>query len=310
VKSCPHIYCRASVAPDADACARCGHPMDPARLRDPSFLMEAVGGLSGLPGAIVDMHQILPTHPMALPAQLMLMDALGIGRALLQSVPAEATSLRGNEALASARTDHPDRFISSWYIDPREPDALAALDQAQAAGARVIKLLPVVGYRLDDPALLPFWARIGELGLVVLVHTGFITARHKAEEAAAGRFFNAGFGDPLQLDEPARRFPGVPIILAHSGGALFYEAGAQLLTQHDNIWGDVSGFGLFALQRWLSLGVTLDWSKVFWGNDAPFFHYPANLRLLQSALAAGDAVELAPALLHDNGAAFCDRFLA
>ncbi len=142
---------------------------------------------------------------------------------------------------------------------------------------------------------------------MLLVHTGFITARHKAEEAAAGRFFNASAGDPLQVDEPARRFPEVSIILAHCGGAIFHEAAAQLLTQHDNIWGDLSGFGLFALQRWLRLGTTVDWSKMFWGNDSPFFHYPANLRLLATTLEEAGAASLLPALLADNGARFCER---
>lgn len=303
---CIHVYCRAPLPDGAQACARCGHPVDAQRLRDPRWLMQAAQALPRPVQPILDMHQILVQHPMALPAQLMVMDGLGIERALLQSAPPQASSLQGNEALAKASRDNPGRFITSWYVDPRSPDALDELQRGADSGARLVKLLPVAGYRLDDPALLPFWEAVDALGLALLVHTGFITARHKAEEAKAGAWFNASLGDPLQVDQPARRFPNVTIILAHSGGAIFHEAGAQLLTQHDNVWGDISGFGLFALQRWLRLGTTLDWGKVVWGNDSVFYHYPCNLRLLAWTLEQAGAEDLAPGLLRDSGRALIE----
>lgn len=307
---CAYIYCKAPLPDGADRCPRCGHPLDEARLRTQTFLIEAAMAVPERPAGIVDMHQIIPAHPKAAGAQNLVMDGLGIERAVLQSVPPEATSLQGNAELAALQAGDPDRYRASWYIDPREPDALAELEAAEAAGVRIIKLLPVVGYRLDDDRLLDFWRGVQAGGFTLLVHTGFITARHKAEEHAAGKWFNARYGDPLQLDHPARRFDDVPIIVAHSGGAIFHEAGAQLVTQHDNLFGDLSGMGIFALQRWLTLGTVVDWAKVFWGNDSPFFHYPSNLRILLDVLRQHDAMDLAPGLLRDHGAAFWARHLA
>lgn len=307
MNTCSHIYCKAPMPARSAQCARCGTPTDPARLKDPTFLQEAARAVRGLPPSVLDMHQILPKHPMALIGQLAMMDALNIGQALLQSSPPEATSLQGNPELRQLRTEQPTRFHISWYVDPRSPTALSELEAGAQAGARVVKLLPVSGYRLDAPEFLPFWEALSSLKLSVMVHTGFITARHKAEEAKAGAFFNSTLGDPLQLDQPARRFPTVPIIVAHMGGAMFYEAGAQLVTQHENIWGDFSGFGLFALHRLLRLGVTLDWGKVFWGNDSVFYDYPANLRLHLSAFADAGAERLVPHVFYDNGARFLEE---
>jgi predicted TIM-barrel fold metal-dependent hydrolase len=290
----------------SELCPRCGHPVDPQKLRDVGFLMESLKHVPRPVPAILDMHQILVRHPMGLAAQIMCMDALNIERAVLQSAPPQATSLLGNEDLALASSAHPGRFVTSWYVDPRSHDALDQLLAARTNGAKLIKLLPVSGYRLDESRFRPFWRRVQELQLALMVHTGFITARHKAEEAKADAFLSSTFGDPLQVDEPARRFPDVLVLLAHSGGAIFHEAGAQMISQHDNVWGDVSGFGLFALQRWLRLGVTVDWSKVVWGNDAPFYHYPCNLRLLMDSLDRADSLALAPDLLYKNGRTLLD----
>ena len=149
-----------------------------------------------------------------------------------------------------------------------------------------------------------------ELGLVAMVHTGFITARHKEEEAAAGAFMASRFANPLFLDRPARQFPDLTFILCHTGGAVFHEEGAQMVTQHDNVWGDLSGFGLFALRRFLRPDVVVDWSKLFWGNDAPPNAYPFNLRLLLGTLADADEHGLVEPLLYGNGRRFVDQFLA
>jgi predicted TIM-barrel fold metal-dependent hydrolase len=149
-----------------------------------------------------------------------------------------------------------------------------------------------------------------DLALVAMIHTGFITARHKHEEASAGVFLSSTFSDPLFLDQPARKFPRLSFILCHLGGAIWCEAGAQMVSQHDNVWGDLSGFGLFALRRLLSNGAAVDWSKLFWGNDSPPPAYPHNLRLHLAALRRAGAETLAPQLLRENGQRFAERFLS
>ena len=305
---CDYIYCRAAVPQGDDSCPSCGYPTDPARLRDAAFI--AAQEVVGSPEAIIDMHQILPAFEGVLEMQLAVMQRFGVRRALIQSAPPQATSLWGNEPLRKVAAEHGDRFWISHFIDPRLPQAVAALESFAAAGVKVVKLLPPAGWRGDDPAFEAFWGTMQDLGQVAMIHTGFITARHKKEEAKAGTFMSSRFANPLFFDRPARQFPRLQMILCHTGGALWYEEGAQMVTQHDNVWGDLSGFGHFALRRLLQLRVTVDWSKLFWGNDAPPFAYPFNLRLTLESLRRHGGEHLAQGLLHDHAQHFGDRFLA
>jgi predicted TIM-barrel fold metal-dependent hydrolase len=305
---CEYVYCRADFDDGQALCPRCGYPRDRSRLLDPAFLAGAE--VAGLPRPLYDLHQIVPAVDGALALQRLAMDRFGVARVLLQSVPDAATSLLGNAQILALAREQPDRFWPSQFVDPRQPDATAALQQVAAQGVKVVKLLPPTGFAADDPAFDDFWAAMQELGLVAMVHTGFITARHKAEEARSGVFFSSRFADPLYLDRPARKFPRLTFILCHLGGAPWYEQAAHMVSQHDNVWGDVSGFGLFALQRLLALRVAVDWSKVFWGNDSPPFAYPFNLRLHLAALREAAAERLAPDLLAGNGRRFGDTALA
>ncbi len=305
--TCEYTYCRASFGDEHQTCPVCSFPRDRARLRDFGFLGSIP--VDDKPGRIIDMHQILPAIDGVLEMQLAAMQGFGISRVLLQSAPPQATSLWGNDQLLALAQQHGDKFWASQFVDPRMPVAVDALESFAAAGARVVKLLPVAGYRADDPALDDFWATMERLELVAMVHTGFITARHKKEEAKAGLFMSSRYANPLYFDLTARKFPNLTIILCHLGGAIWHEEAAQMVTQHDNVWGDVSGFGLFALRRLLGAGATVDWTKVFWGNDSPPFAYPFNLRLHLAALRQAGALELAPLLFHDNARDFGERFL-
>ena len=305
--TCDYTYCRAAYADEQASCPVCGFPRDRSRLTDLSFLASVA--VDGKPPAVIDMHQILPAIDGVLEMQLAAMQGLRIERVLLQSAPPQATSLWGNDQLLALGRDQGDRFWVSQFVDPRHPRAIDAVESFAAAGVKVVKLLPVAGYRADDPALDGFWEAIQRLELVAMVHTGFITARHKQEEARAGIFMSSRYADPLYFDLTARKFPRRNVILCHLGGAIWHEEAAQMVTQHDNVWGDVSGFGLFAVRRLLKAGATLDWTKVFWGNDSPPFAYPFNLRLHLAALEQAGAQELAPLLFHDNARRFAERFL-
>jgi predicted TIM-barrel fold metal-dependent hydrolase len=288
-------------------CPRCGFPADPAEAMRPEAVM---AGLPEMPvrGAI-DMHQILPAAPGALELQIAVMDALGIRRVLLQSVPDETSSLCGNAALREVRARYPDRFYLSQFTDPRHPQALQHLEAFSQAGVHVVKLLPCAGWSPDDPAVQPFFERMSHLGQIAFVHTGFITARHKEEERKAGRFLSSGFGRPILFDEVARRFPELQIIVCHMGGGEWYEEACAMVTNHENVWGDFAGPGIRALRRIVDTGAELDWRKVFWGNDAPAFAYPLNLRLQLGLLEKLQMPQLAAMLLHDNAAGFCRQFL-
>ncbi len=305
---CEYVYCRAVFDDGSESCPVCGFPRDPRRLKDPAFLQQA--RVEGLPPGLFDMHQILPEFERVADLQLLAMGIFGIERVLLQSAPDQARSLWGNAKIHAFAQQHPDRFWASYFLDPRMPRAVEMLSEAAAQGTRVIKLLPPAGYAPDDPAFDAFWAAMESLELVAMIHTGFITARHKEEEARAGIFLSSRWANPLFLDLPARKFPRLTFILCHMGGGLWFEEAAHMVTHHGNVWGDLSGSGVQALKRLLATRSPVDWDKVFWGNDSPPFAYPFNLRLHLGALREAGAEALAPALLRENGRRFAAAVLA
>ena len=84
----------------------------------------------------------------------------------------------------------------------------------------------------------------------------------------------------------------------------------EMVNQHDNVWGDISGSGAGALKRILQERMTVDWNKLFWGNDSSPYAYPYNLKLLLHFLGEGNRIEQASPLLHDNAQRFIAEFLS
>jgi predicted TIM-barrel fold metal-dependent hydrolase len=288
-------------------CPVCAYPVDPAFLHSIDYLKDAVPDLPV--DGIVDMHQIIPTENGSVQLQLQMMELLRIQKALLQSVPSKVSSLYNNRKLFALQQSHREKFYISHFMDPRYPLAIKRLKQYAERGVRVIKLLPCLGYYPDSFWFRRFWRKMDELKLVAMIHTGFITARHKDEERKAGIFLNSKYDHPIYFDELARRFPNVQFILCHMGGSMWYEEAAAMVTNHDNVWGDISGSGLFALQRLLRSRATVDWKKIFWGNDSPPWAYPFNLQLLMNTLEEGGALDIAPQLLYENGMRFITQFM-
>jgi predicted TIM-barrel fold metal-dependent hydrolase len=96
-------------------------------------------------------------------------------------------------------------------VHPYRPDALEALDEAAALGAVLIKWLGnAQGIDPASPLCRPFYARLRELGLPLLSHTG-----HEHVLPAARHGLWQGLGDVRRL-EPALA-SGVTVIAAHAG---------------------------------------------------------------------------------------------
>jgi mannonate dehydratase len=106
--------------------------------------------------------------------------------------------------LALARAD--PRFLACASVHPYRADALARLARAKAGGAVAVKWLPnAMGIDPAAPRCAPFYAKLAELGLPLLVHTG--------EEKAVWVEGAQELGNPLRLR--AALAAGVTVVALH-----------------------------------------------------------------------------------------------
>lgn len=108
-----------------------------------------------------------------------------------------------NEYIAEVVRRYPDRIIGFAEVNPRDPDAVPVLRRCvEEYGLRGLKLHPTMhGYHFVDHALLdPIFAACGDLGIPILVNA-----------------LDDPFVTPLGIEEIARGFPEVPVLIAHMG---------------------------------------------------------------------------------------------
>ncbi len=172
-------------------------------------------------------------------------------------------------------------------INPYRHDALERLEWAHAHGARLIKWLPSI--MLIDPGderLVPFYRKLVELKMPLLTHAGKERSFTHARDE---------FADPERLELPLRL--GVTVIAAHvastgsHAGERDTDRLARLMTQHTNLWTDISSLTQFnklgylreALQRPAFQG------RLLYGTDYPLintlmvspWYFPLNLKVRQ-----------------------------
>jgi len=99
-------------------------------------------------------------------------------------------------------------FLACASVHPYRTDALERLERAHAAGAVAVKWLPsAMGIDPTAPRCAPFYAKLVELGLPLLVHTG--------EERAVWVEDAQELSNPLRLRSPLAA--GVTVVALHCG---------------------------------------------------------------------------------------------
>ena len=132
-------------------------------------------------------------------AMVAAMDAAGVDVA----VGCSLGQMVDNDYLAETMARFPGRIVGFGQVDPRRPDALEVVRRcARDLGLRGLKLHPTMhGYHFADHGLLdPVFAACREEGLVVLVNA-----------------LDDPFCAPLAIEEIAKGFPEVPVLIAHMG---------------------------------------------------------------------------------------------
>jgi hypothetical protein len=172
----------------------------------------------------------------------------------------------------AAETSRYDNLLFGASVNPYRKDALHRLARVKQQGAVLVKWIPPIMH-IDpaDPALLPFYRRIYELNLPLLVHVG--------QERSFGASRDE-LGDPMRL-KPALE-AGVTVIAAHiattgeSEGEDNFERILPLFEQYPNLYTDISS--LTQVNKLGFLYRALDHDEVrgrmVYGTDWPLQFFP------------------------------------
>ena len=140
-----------------------------------------------------------------------------------------------NEFVLKETSKYPSLYYGA-SINPYRKDAIQRLERAKKNGAKLIKWLPPIQF-IDpaDPKIIPFYKKLIQLDLPLLVHVGEERSFTSSRDELC---------DPKRLELPLSL--GVTVIAAHVGtkgeseGVDNVDRILPLFTKYPNLYGDIS----------------------------------------------------------------------
>ena len=205
-----------------------------------------------------------------------------------------------NDYVAQTVDSYPDVFIGFCSVDPRK--GKAAVEELERSvlslGLRGLKLHPIhQAFFPDDPTFTPLFSKAEELGIPVLMHSGYAAA---GANAPGGGGFELAYSRPIpHVDSLAARHPDLTIIMAHPAWPWIQEQVAVALHKA-NVFIDLSGWA----PRYIPKELIVEASgrlrkKVLFGSDYPYISPVTWLEQFQDLDIREEA---RPLILHDNAA--------
>lgn len=145
----------------------------------------------------------------------------------------KSTGIQPVEDLLPLMEHNPDRFRLMANLNPHLHYPLAdELKRQISLGAVGLKLHPVHGtFPPNERMLYPAYAFCEREGFPVVFHCGT-----SVFPGATNRY-----ADPALIEDVARDFPDLTIVLAHGGRGWWYDAAAFMANMRENVWIEVSG---------------------------------------------------------------------
>ncbi|MFF4737152.1 amidohydrolase family protein [Streptomyces sp. NPDC001262] len=174
-----------------------------------------------------------------------------------------------NEEVAEAARQNPDVIIPFASIDPHK--GRAGVRQVRRLvdefGIRGFKFHPVLqAFRPNDRSAYPLYEAIEEAGAVAVFHTGQTGI---GAGAPGGGGIRLKYGNPMDVDDVAADFPGMPIVLAHPSFPWQDEALA-VATHKPQVHIDLSGWSpKYFPPQLVRYADSLLQDKVLFGSDYP-----------------------------------------
>lgn len=218
------------------------------------------------------------------------MKTVGIDRAVVCSIATKAEQfapiLEWSKRIASSQ------ILPLASIHPvLDPDPLGKAQQVAESGLVGIKLHPYYqNFQIDDPALVPFYRRLEQLGLLMVVHTGFDFAFPRDRKC-----------DPMRILRVLAATPNLRLVTTHLGAWDDWDEVEQHLIGKP-IWMEISmSLDRLGRERARRLLLSHPADHVLFGTDSPWTSQAETLTLLkgldlgeerEAAILAGNAQRL------------------
>jgi uncharacterized protein len=152
---------------------------------------------------------------------------------LLAEYSPRVTGIQPIEDIVQVARYDPERIRVAANVNPHLHYPVAAeLERQLELGAVALKIHPVHGgFPPNARELYPAYAVCAERGVPVIFHCGTSTF-----DGAVNRF-----ADPLYVEDVAKDFPDLTIVLAHGGRGWWYDAAAFLALMRERVWIEISG---------------------------------------------------------------------
>lgn len=186
-----------------------------------------------------------------------------------------------------------DRLIPFPSFHPQDTDMLAHINRIKAEGFKGIKMHPYYQYFfLDDEKLFPAYELISNLGLILIIHTGFDIGFPRIRRC-----------DPHQIINVVRQFPALKIVTTHLGAWQQWHEVEDYMAGRE-IYMDIS-YTLDQIGPQTARRIMLKHPKEFilFATDSPWASAGYTLQLLQALKLGDDREEL---ILQKNGQRLLD----
>ena len=166
-------------------------------------------------------------HDGRITSLLDLMDRDGVEKSVICSI---ATRPAQFEAILEwSGQIRSERLIPFPSFHPDDPRMLVHIDRIKSEGFKGIKMHPYYQrFFLDDENLYPAYEKISDLGLILVIHTGFDIAFPRIRRC-----------DPQQILNVMTRFPELKMVTTHLGAWQQWEEVEELLAGR-RIYMDIS----------------------------------------------------------------------
>lgn len=193
-------------------------------------------------------------------------------------VPGPPSIDKTNDYIAALKRKYPDMFIGMAAVNPKYRGVRAAVSELERAVTELkldgLKLYPMYDHWAvnDRDLAFPVFEKAAELDIPVMIH---LSTTPVSDTVLL-------YGWPVLLDDVARRFPDLRLLVCHAGHPWVDEC-LILMSRHKNAYLDISFFNSTINQRQTydfllrARQLGCPWSKICWATDYPGFEFPETL---------------------------------